>query len=71
MQQTSMSGVELDEHAITREVLGKRQGHERGAGWRVRGVGASSSPTTASYAPSVSGHSSQPITEAANQMATF
>ena len=31
-----MSGKEVDEHTITRQVLGKRQGHERGVGWKVR-----------------------------------
>ena len=37
-QDASSSGAEVDEYAITRKVLSKKQGHVRGIGRKVKGV---------------------------------
>ena len=50
IQEANSLGVEVDERAITRQVFSERRGHVRGIGWKVKGVGSSSS-TVASYRP--------------------
>ena len=53
--ETILSSTEVDELAITRKILGERQGHVRGIGRKVKGVGFSSS-TVALQAPYGSGN---------------
>ena len=57
-QEATSSGVEVDEHAVTRRVLGQRCGHERGVGRTLKGLSGSTSSTTGSCATCGPGSSS-------------
>ena len=48
----------MDEHAVTRRVLGKRRGHQRAVGRLLRGEGSSFASTAASQAHFAPGSSS-------------
>ena len=48
----------MDEHEVTRRVLGKRCGHQRAVGRLLRGAGSSFATTTASHAHFTPGSSS-------------
>ena len=50
MQEAASSGAEIDEHTITRRLLGERRGHERAVGRKLKGVRSSTSSTAASHA---------------------
>ena len=50
MQEVASSGAEVDEHAVTRRVLGGRRGHQRAVGRLLRGEGSSFASTAASQA---------------------
>ncbi|KAL5563417.1 hypothetical protein UlMin_033164 [Ulmus minor] len=47
-QEATSSGTEVDEHAVTRRVLGEQRGHERGVSRILKGLGGSPSSTTRS-----------------------
>ncbi len=57
-QEAASSGAEVDEHAVTRKVLGQRRGHEKGVGRKLmdRRSGSTSS-TAGSRASFVAGSS--------------
>ena len=57
-QEATSSGAEVDEHAITRRVLGERRGHVRAVDRKLKGVGTSTTSTAASHAHFASGSSS-------------
>ena len=57
-QQAASSGAEVDEHAITRSVLGEQRGHEKAIGRILKSIKSSSSSTTASRASCAPGSSS-------------
>ena len=48
----------MDEHAVTRRVLGERRGHQRAVGRLLRGEGSSFASTVASHAHFAPGSSS-------------
>ena len=48
----------MDEHAVTRRVLGERRGHQRAVGRLLRGEGSSFASTAASHAHFAPGSSS-------------
>ena len=60
-QEAVSSGAEVDKHIITKRVLGKRRGHVKGVGRKVKGVKSSTSSTAASHANFALGSSSCPI----------
>ena len=49
-QEAASSSAEVDEHAVTRRVLGERHGHVRVVGKKVKGIKSSTSSTAASHA---------------------
>ena len=55
--EASLSGTKVDEHAITRKVLGERRRHVREIGRKVKSIGSSTSSTIASHANFGSGPS--------------
>ena len=57
-QEVAFSGAEVDEHAVTRHVLGERRGHERAIGRKLKCVGSSIFSTVASHAYFAPGFSS-------------
>ena len=57
-QEAASSGVEVDEHEVTRRVLGERRGHQRAIGRLLRGEGSSFATTAASHAHFAPGSSS-------------
>ena len=57
-QEAASSGAEVDEHAVTRKVLGERRGHEKGVGHKLKGLDDSTSSTTGSRATCAIGSSS-------------
>ncbi len=50
-QEAVSSGTEVDEHAVTRSVLGERRGHIRAVGRKIRGVDGSTTASHATFAP--------------------
>ena len=57
-QEATSSGAEVDEHVVTRKVLGERRGHEKGVGRILRGRNGSTSSTVGSRATCGPGSSS-------------
>ncbi|KAL5551615.1 hypothetical protein UlMin_001791 [Ulmus minor] len=57
-QEAASSSVEVDEHEVTRRVLGERRGHQRAVGRLLRGDGSSFATTAASHAHFAHGSSS-------------
>ncbi|KAL5570056.1 hypothetical protein UlMin_026631 [Ulmus minor] len=57
-QEAASSGAEVDEHAVTRRVLGERRGHQRAVGRLLRGDGSSFASTATSHAHFAPGSSS-------------
>jgi len=57
-QEAASSGAEVDEHAITKRVLGERRGHVKVFGRKLKGDESSSSSTVASHANFAPGSSS-------------
>ena len=57
-QEATSSGAEVDEHAVTRRVLGQQRGHERGVGRILKGLSGSTSSTVCSRATCGPGSSS-------------
>ena len=57
-QEAASSGAEVDEHAVTRRVLGERHDQERAVGRKLKGVGSSTSSTAASHTHFTPGSSS-------------
>ncbi|KAL5569268.1 hypothetical protein UlMin_025843 [Ulmus minor] len=57
-QEAASSGAEVDEHEVTRRVLGERRGHQRAIGRLLRGDGSSFATTAASHAYFAPGSSS-------------
>ncbi|KAL5544807.1 hypothetical protein UlMin_008591 [Ulmus minor] len=57
-QEATSSGAEVDEHEVTRRVLGERRGHQRAVGRLLRGDGSSFASTAASHAHFAPGSSS-------------
>ena len=51
----------MNKHAITKRVLGERRSHVKGVGRKAKGVGSSTSSTTASHTSFAPGSSSGPI----------
>ncbi|KAL5580670.1 hypothetical protein UlMin_013112 [Ulmus minor] len=63
-QEATSSGAEVDEHEMTRRVLGERRGHQRAVGRLLRGDRSSFATTAASHAYFAPGSSSaQPLYE--------
>ena len=58
IQEDASSDVEIDKHAITRNVLGEQCGHIRGVGRKLKGIGNSTSSTAVSHAHFAPGSSS-------------
>ena len=48
----------MDEHTVTRRVLGRRRGHEKGVGRILKGLSDSTSSTAGSHATCAPGSSS-------------
>ena len=57
-QEVASSGAELDEHVVTRRVLGERCGRERGVGCKLKALSGSASSTAGSRATCAPGSSS-------------
>ena len=57
-QEATSFGAEVDEHAVTRRVLGQWRGHERGVGRILKGLSDSTCSTTGSRATCGPGSSS-------------
>ena len=57
-QEAASSGAKVDEHDVTRRVLGERRGHEKGVGRRLKGLSSSASSTAGSRATCAPGSSS-------------
>ena len=57
-QEATSSGIEVDEHVVTRRVLGERRGHKRGVGRILKGLSGSTSSTAGSRATCEPGSSS-------------
>ncbi|KAL5575965.1 hypothetical protein UlMin_017664 [Ulmus minor] len=57
-QEAASSSAEVDEHEVTRRVLGERRGHQRAIGRLLRGDGSSFATTAASHAHFAPGSSS-------------
>ena len=57
-QEATSSGAEVDEHVVTRRVLGQRRGHERGVDRILKGLSGSTSSTAGSRATCGHGPSS-------------
>ena len=49
-QEAAPLGAKVDEHAVTRKVLGERRGHEKGVGRKLKGFGGSTSSIAGSRA---------------------
>ena len=57
-QEAAPLGAKVDEHAVTRKVLGERRGHERGVRCKLKGLSGSASSTAGSHATCAPGSSS-------------
>ena len=57
-QEAASSGAEVDEHVVTRRVLGERRGHQRAIGKLLKGARSSFATTPASHAYFTPGSSS-------------
>ena len=57
-QEAASSGAEVDEHAITRRVLGERCGHVIAVGRKLKAIRTSTSSTATSHARFALGSSS-------------
>ncbi|KAL5567246.1 hypothetical protein UlMin_030410 [Ulmus minor] len=57
-QEAASLGAEVDEHAVTRKVLGERRSHEKGVGRKLKGFSGSTSSTAGSRASCAPGSSS-------------
>ena len=57
-QQAASSGAEVDEHEVTRRVLGERRGHQRAVGKLLKGARSSFATIAASHAYFTPGSSS-------------
>ena len=57
-QEAASSGAKVDEHEVTRRVLGERRNHQRVVGRLLKGAGSSFATTAASHAYFAPGSSS-------------
>lgn len=64
-QEAALPSAEVDEHLITRRVLGDRRGHVKGVGQKVKGVDNSSSLTRGLHASFTFGSSSSDLVHVA------